>query len=58
MVQWLRDHLPCNAGDVGSIPNRGTKIPHGSEQLSLHAATKTQHSQIKKKEEEYMLLRP
>ena len=42
-------NLPCNAGDVGSIPDRRTKIPHGSEQLTLHAATKTQHSQIKKK---------
>ena len=21
-------NLPCNAGDVGSIPGRGTKIPH------------------------------
>ena len=29
MVQWLR--LPTsNAGDVGSIPGQGTKIPHAS----------------------------
>ena len=21
-------NLPCNAGDLGSIPGRGTKIPH------------------------------
>ena len=29
MVQWLR--LPAsNAGDVGSIPGQGTKIPHAS----------------------------
>ena len=28
---------PSNAGDAGSIPGRGTKIPHASEQLSLQA---------------------
>ena len=27
-------NLPCNAGDVGSIPGPGTKIPHAREQLS------------------------
>ena len=37
---------PCNAGDEGSIPGRGTKIPYASGQLSLHDAMKTQHSQI------------
>ena len=26
-VQWLRLHA-STAGDVGSIPDRGTKIPH------------------------------
>ena len=26
-------NLPCNAGDVGSIPGQGTKIPHVTEQL-------------------------
>ena len=30
---------PSNAGDVGSIPGRGTKIPHAMGQLSLLAAT-------------------
>ena len=30
---------PSNAGDAGSIPGRGTKIPHATGQLSLHAAT-------------------
>ena len=25
---------PCNAGDAGSVPGRGAKIPHASEQLS------------------------
>ena len=54
-------NLPCNAGDAGSIPNQGTKIPlgigreflHCNErshvmQNILHAKTKTQHSQINK----------
>ena len=49
---------PSNAGDVGSIPARGTKIPHATGQLSPcttttepapqveipRAATKTQRS--------------
>ena len=30
---------PSNAGDVGSIPGRGTKIPHAVGQLSPCAAT-------------------
>ena len=32
-------NLPCNAGDKGSIPSQGTKIPHAMEQLSLWVAT-------------------
>ena len=28
-------NLPSNAGDVGSIPGLGTKIPHMAGQLSL-----------------------
>ena len=32
-------NLPSNAGDVGLIPGRGTKIPHAVEQLGLPAAT-------------------
>ena len=28
---------PSNAGDTGSIPGRGTKIPHAGEQQSFHA---------------------
>ena len=31
-------NLPCNPGDVGSIPGQGTKIPHAVEQLSLRAS--------------------
>ena len=30
---------PSNAGDVGSIPGWGTKIPHAAGQLSLYATT-------------------
>ena len=30
---------PSNAGDAGSIPGQGTKIPHAAGQLSPHAAT-------------------
>ena len=32
-------NLPSNAGDAGSIPGRGTKIPHAAGQLSLCATT-------------------
>ena len=27
-------NLPCNAGDMGSIPGQGANIPHAIEQLS------------------------
>ena len=30
-------NLPCNAGDTGSIPGRGTKIPRATGQLSPRA---------------------
>ena len=30
---------PSNAGDAGSIPGQGTKIPHAAGQLSPHATT-------------------
>ena len=29
------ENPPCNAGDTGSIPAQGTRIPHVVEQLSL-----------------------
>ena len=35
-------NLPSNAGDVGYIPGRGTKISQAAGQLSLHTAT-TEH---------------
>ena len=31
---------PSNAGDVGSIPCRGTKIPRAAGQLNMLAATR------------------
>ena len=36
---------PSSAGDMGSIPGQGTKIPHSPGQTSPRATTKTQHSQ-------------
>ena len=30
---------PSNAGDAGSIPGQGTKMPHATGQLSPHATT-------------------
>ena len=37
-------NLPCSAGVAGYNPSQGTKIPHATEQLSLHATTtKTTH---------------
>ena len=35
---------PSNAGDVGSIPGGGTKIPHAGGQLSLRAVEPTCHT--------------
>ena len=32
-------NLPSNAGDMGSIPGRGTNFPHAMVQLSLRATT-------------------
>ena len=33
-------NLPSNVGDVGSIPGRGTRIPHAAGQLSPCTATR------------------
>ena len=33
---------PSNAGDAGTIPGQGTKIPHAAGQISPHTAT-TEH---------------
>ena len=35
----VAEDLPCNARDMGSVPDLGTKIPHAVEQLWLHTAT-------------------
>ena len=35
----VAENLPCNAGDMGSIPGGGTKIPHATGQLSPCATT-------------------
>ena len=32
-------NLPCNAGDMASIPDQGTKNPPAAEQLSQGATT-------------------
>ena len=33
-------NLPCNAGDLGSIPVQGTKIPHAEQQLSVRTLSR------------------
>ena len=33
-------NAPCNAGDMGSIPGQGTKIPHAERQLSPGSTTR------------------
>ena len=46
MSLWLGDYPggpvvkqpSCSAGDMGSSPNLGTKIPQALEQLNPHAA--------------------
>ena len=30
---------PCKAGDTGSIPGQGTKIPHVAEELSSYCCS-------------------
>ena len=48
VVQWLRLHSP-NAGALGSIPPQRTRSHMPQLRLKiLHAATKTQSSQIHK----------
>ena len=36
-------NMPCNKGDVGSIPGQGTKIPRAVEQLSPRATAAVPH---------------
>ena len=33
-------NLPCNPGDMGSIPDWGTTIPHVAGQLSSHTTAR------------------
>ena len=40
-------NLPANAGDAGSIPGPGTKIPQALEQLSLHSTKKIPYNATK-----------
>ena len=40
MVQWLRLHTP-NAEGTGSIPDRGTKIPHAARRGQKRLRTST-----------------
>ena len=42
----LVENLTCNAGNMGSIPSWGTKIPHSPEKLSPVAREKPE--QLKK----------
>ena len=41
-------NAPCNAGNLGSIPGQGTKIPHAEEQLNLSTATRESMLQTKR----------
>ena len=47
VVQWIRLCTP-NTGGPGSIPGQGTRF-HVLQLKILNVATKTRHSQIKKK---------
>ena len=38
MVQWLKN-VPSSAEDAGSVPGQGTKMSHGTGQLSPPAST-------------------
>ena len=35
----VKNNLPYNAGDAGSTPGQGTKIPHSAGQLSPRTTT-------------------
>ena len=39
----LVENPPCNAGEEGSIPSQGTKIPHAPGQLSPYTPTEPTH---------------
>ena len=48
---------PSNAGDIGSIPDQGTKIPHAARQLSPWA-TSTEKPARQNKRLHMLQLRP
>lgn len=37
------ENLPSSAGDVGSVPNQGSMIPHATERLSVCTTRKSAH---------------
>ena len=39
----LVENLPSSAGDVGSVPNQGSMIPHATERLSVCTTRKSAH---------------
>ena len=43
VVRWLRLHIP-NAGDTGSIPDGGTKIPHAERRSRKKKKKDCNHS--------------
>ena len=54
---------PCNAGDMGLIPGRGTKIPHAMELLSPRTTTRefmyfTERSRLMQQRSWVLQLRP
>ena len=46
----------CNAGDTGSIPGLGTRIPHAAAQLNVHTPMKPNSDQKKKKSQVDIML--
>ena len=40
LVVTVVKNLPCNAGDVGLIPDQETTIPHAAEELSPPATAR------------------
>ena len=39
----LVENLPSSAGDVGSVPNQGSMIPHATERLGVCTTRKSAH---------------
>ena len=45
LVDPMVKNLPSNAGDTGSAPGQGTKIPHALGQINLCTTMKTQQQE-------------